>query len=101
MEGSKNSQASTPVRARLLISGRVQGVYFRAAARQEAQAQQLTGWVRNRPDGHVEAVVEGEEAAVQRFVAWCHSGPPGAQVTAVQVTIEPSSGVFDDFRITG
>jgi acylphosphatase len=87
------------LRASILISGRVQGVYFRAYAREVAQKQRLSGWVRNRVDGTVEAVVEGEETAVQGFIAWCHDGPPGARVTDVQVTWVPYKGDFRDFRI--
>jgi acylphosphatase len=89
------------VRARVIVRGRVQGVYFRASARDVARAQRLSGWVRNRMDGDVEAVVEGEEAAVQALIAWCHVGPPGAYVTAVQVTAEPYVGEFEDFRVIG
>jgi acylphosphatase len=99
MEPVRNSQESTLVRARLRICGRVQGVYFRAAARQVAQAQQVTGWVRNCADGTVEAVVEGAEGAVQRFITWCHDGPAGARVAAVELTLEPYRGEFRDFRI--
>jgi len=89
------------VRARLIIAGWVQGVYFRASARDVADAQRLAGWVRNRMDGAVEAVVEGEKAAVQAFIVWCHKGPPGAEVTDVQVTMEPYAGEYQGFRIVG
>jgi acylphosphatase len=100
MDRSRSSQ--TPmVCARIVISGRVQGVYFRASARDVARAQRLSGWVRNRLDGDVEAVVEGEKDAVQAFIAWCHDGPPGAHVTAVQVTMEPYTGELQGFRIAG
>jgi len=86
-------------RVRVRISGFVQGVYFRAYARKEAQKQGLYGWVRNRADGTVEAVVEGQESAVQAFIAWCHRGPPSAHVADVQVTWEPYRGEFDTFTI--
>jgi acylphosphatase len=89
------------IRGNIVISGRVQGVYFRASAREVARAHGLSGWVRNRADGDVEAVVEGDEAAVQAFLAWCHDGPPGAYVTAVQVTTAPYTGEFQGFRIVG
>jgi acylphosphatase len=89
------------MRARLVISGRVQGVAFRASACDVARAQHLSGWVRNRPDGDVEAVVEGEEAPVQAFITWCHRGPPGARVTAVHVTAEPYAGEYHGFRVVG
>jgi acylphosphatase len=87
------------LRARIVISGRVQGVYFRASARDVARARRLSGWVRNRTEGDVEAVVEGEEAAVQAFLKWCHHGPPGAYVTNVQVTPELYTGEYPSFCI--
>jgi acylphosphatase len=89
------------IRARIIISGRVQGVYFRASARDVARVQRLSGWIRNRLDGEVEAVVEGEEDAVQAFLAWCHDGPTGAHVTAVQVAREPYTGEFHGFHVVG
>jgi acylphosphatase len=85
----------------VLIAGQVQGVGFRFAARQTAQQQGVSGWVRNRPDASVEAVVEGEEAAVQAFLAWCRRGPIGSVVTDVQVTWAPYQGEFHGFRILG
>ena len=101
MDRIRSDQGSTRIRARLIISGRVQGVAYRASACNVAQAQRLSGWVRNRYDGDVETVVEGGEDAVHRFIAWCHAGPPGARVAAVQVTIEPYTGEFRGFRIVG
>ena len=92
-------KGDTLARARVLISGLVQGVYFRAYARDIAQKHRLSGWVRNRIDSSVEAVVEGEEAAVQVFITWCHGGPPAARVTDVQVTWEPYKGDSRGFRI--
>jgi acylphosphatase len=89
------------IRARTVISGRVQGVYFRASARDVARAQRLSGWVRNRTNGDVEAVVEGEEGDVQAFIAWCHVGPPGAHVTEVQVTMDPYTDEYQGFHIVG
>jgi acylphosphatase len=100
MDQTGSNQGSM-VRARLIISGRVQGVYFRAAARDVAHAQRLSGWVRNRYDGDVETAVEGEEGAVRAFIDWCYDGPPGAHVTAVQVTIEPYTGELQGFHIVG
>jgi acylphosphatase len=99
MDRTSSNQES--IRARLVISGRVQGVYFRASARDVAQTQRLSGWVRNCYDGDVEAIVEGEEDAVQAFIAWCHDGPPGAHVSATQVTVEPYIGEFHGFHILG
>lgn len=81
-EGDK--PGSSPVRVRILVSGRVQGVGFRYAAVREGRRLNLRGWVRNMPDGRVEVVAEGPENAVQKMVTWCHAGPPAALVTAVQ-----------------
>lgn len=71
------------VRRRVVVSGRVQGVWFRNACRREAQAVGLAGWVRNRPDGTVEAAFEGSPDAVAALVAWCRTGPPRARVTGI------------------
>ncbi len=76
------------VRAHVIISGQVQGVFFRDSARREARARRLAGWVRNRPDGTVEAVFQGERDAVEALVRWCHTGPPQAAVDEVTVTWE-------------
>jgi acylphosphatase len=100
MNRNRTSQTAM-MRARLIISGRVQGVYFRASAQDVARARRLAGWIRNRSDGAVEVVVEGEAEAVEGFIAWCHQGPPGAHVTTVQVTTGPYSGEFRGFRIVG
>ena len=89
----------TDVRAHVYISGRVQGVVFRESARREAKAHGVSGWVRNLPDGRVEATFEGEEADVQELVQWCHRGPSRARVDHVQVDWEPYAAEFDDFQI--
>jgi acylphosphatase len=86
------------VRKHLRIAGRVQGVGFRYAAAETARALKLAGFVRNCQDGTVEAVAEGEAAAVAEFVAWCGHGPAGARVTRVDVTDEAPAGARD-FRI--
>ena len=80
----------------LVIRGRVQGVSYRAGAVAEADRLGLTGWVRNRRDGSVEAVVGGPEAAVADFIAWARRGPAGAVVGAVEVAdVErPDGGPF-------
>jgi acylphosphatase len=70
-------------RAHLYISGRVQGVFFRAATADEARRRGLSGWVRNRLDGRVEAVFQGEPSSVAAMVSWCHNGPPHARVDSV------------------
>jgi len=76
------------MRKRVVVHGRVQGVFFRDSTRQRAQAARVAGWVANRPDGTVEAVFEGEAEAVEALVGWMHDGPRGAQVERVEVTEE-------------
>jgi acylphosphatase len=73
-------------RTHVLVSGKVQGVWFRESTRQEAERLGVGGWVRNLPDGRVEAVFTGPAAAVDAMVAWCHRGPPAAQVAGVAAT---------------
>lgn len=80
------------IRQRVVVSGRVQNVWYRDSCRTEAQARGVAGWVRNRADGTVEAVFEGEPDAVQQMVDWCRIGPPRARVTAVDATTEPVEG---------
>lgn len=75
------------------MSGRVQGVYFRDTVRRAALAAGVSGWVRNNPDGTVEAVLEGDEDAVERVVAVCRTGPPGARVDDVLVRSEHPQGL--------
>ena len=75
----------TPARVHLVVRGRVQGVFFRGAMRTEAERLGVTGWVRNRPDGTVEAEAEGDRAALDALVAWAHHGPPAARVADVAV----------------
>lgn len=82
---------------RLTISGHVQGVGFRYALADEARARKLSGWVRNRRDGSVEAVLAGPEADVEAVIAWAHRGPPAAHVTAVAV--EPAATDSREFEI--
>lgn len=79
-------------RAHVWVSGRVQGVCFRAYTREEARRLGLAGWVRNLPDGRVEAVFEGEKEKVERAVAWCRLGPPSADVSGVEVAWEGTTG---------
>ena len=84
--------ATEPIRRRVVISGRVQGVGFRWSCRRMAEAEGVTGWCRNLPDGRVEACFEGDSAAVERALAWCRRGPSSAIVTSVDVTPEPPQG---------
>jgi acylphosphatase len=79
-------------RARVVVRGRVQGVFFRAEARGRARSLDLTGWVRNNPDGTVEAVFEGDRGRVESMVEWCRRGPPLADVDDVRVEWEEPSG---------
>jgi acylphosphatase len=77
-------------RAQVIVHGAVQGVFFRVEARDRARSLGLGGWVRNLPDGSVEAAFEGEEDQVESMLGWCARGPAGAQVDDVQVTwVEP------------
>jgi acylphosphatase len=74
-----------PIARRVVVSGDVQGVFFRDSTRREARRLGVTGWVRNRPDGRVEAFFEGEPAAVRELVRWCRDGPRHATVEDVEV----------------
>ncbi len=87
------------VRARIRITGVVQGVWFRGSTADEAARLGLAGWVRNAADGAVEAEAEGERAAVDALVRWCHRGPPAARVDAVEVSWEEARGDRPPFRI--
>ena len=88
------------VRAHLEIMGQVQGVCFRWAATEEAERLGLTGWIRNLHNGHVEAVVEGDEKEVDAMIDWCYIGPPGARVIKVQVQRGIARGEFTGFGVT-
>lgn len=87
------------IRAHLYISGTVQGVFFRHYTFETAHKLGLTGWVRNLPDGRVEAVIEGAETKVEEMAEWCRRGPPSAKVTAVDIKREPPGGSFKGFDI--
>ncbi|HWP23421.1 MAG TPA: acylphosphatase [Candidatus Binatia bacterium] len=92
-------KVSATARAHLKISGRVQGVYYRASTLQQAQRLGLTGWVRNCPDGSVEAVAEGPRHKIDELIAWCKNGPPGARVAEVAVRWEAPQHAFHGFSI--
>ena len=81
------------VRRRVVAHGRVQGVFFRDSLRQRAQSRGVAGWVRNRPDGSVEATLEGEPDAVESVVAFMRAGPRGAEVERVDVAEEEPEGL--------
>jgi acylphosphatase len=87
------------VRAHVYVSGIVQGVFFRYETRRIAQELGVKGWVRNLPDGRVEAVFEGEEKTVNEMMEFCRKGPPGARVTGIKVEWEEYKGEFDSFTI--
>lgn len=82
----------------MLVSGAVQGVFFRDTCRRQARAAGVSGWVRNRADGRVEALFEGAPAAVERLVAWCREGPPQAVVDSVEISDQVLSGA-EGFRL--
>lgn len=84
---------------RVVVSGRVQGVYFRHSCRREANQRSVNGWVRNGDDETVRAHFEGEPTAVEALVDWCRTGPPEAQVDAVQIFEHQPEGLRD-FRVT-
>jgi acylphosphatase len=86
-------------RVHLIVSGRVQGVFFRQHTVERARGLGLTGWVKNCRDGTVEVMAEGKQEQLQKLVDWCHRGPRGAVVTKVQVAWEPGKGEFDDFDV--
>ena len=87
------------MRVHVIIKGRVQGVYFRGYTQEEALAAGVNGWVRNLPDGSVEAVFEGELEAVERLVSWCKKWPPAARVTEVTVKREDRCENLKGFTI--
>ncbi len=86
-------------RVHIWVSGKVQGVWYRASTVEEARRLGLTGWVRNLPDGRVEIVAEGPKERLEELIAWCHEGPPLAVVDRVDVVWETATGEFPDFSI--
>jgi acylphosphatase len=97
--GSRNLMMVMKTRVRVHVTGRVQGVFFRAETAELAQRLGLEGWVRNLPDGRVEALFEGEKQDVEKAVAFCRQGPPRAQVRKIDVEWENWKGEFSDFRV--
>ncbi|ABW67520.1 acylphosphatase [Desulfosudis oleivorans] len=88
------------VRVHAIIQGRVQGVFFRKETQHQATARHLTGWVKNRADGSVEAVFEGRRKDVEAVVRWCEQGPPAADVVRVEAVEQPYTGEFGAFLVT-
>jgi acylphosphatase len=86
-------------RARILATGMVQGVAYRQSAVWAAERLGLCGWVRNLPDGRVEALAEGPREKLESFVAWCWRGPPSARVSQVEVAWSPAQGGLEGFRV--
>jgi acylphosphatase len=82
----------------LIIKGKVQGVYYRASAKDVARDIGVTGWVKNMPDGNVEVIVSGSEERVEKFIEWCRKGPKNAEVTEVIVN-DSKEKPLTDFRI--
>jgi acylphosphatase len=93
-------QETAKARARVIVSGRVQGVFFRYTTREVASSLGLFGWVKNRWDGKVEAVFEGERKRVEQMIQWCDKGPPGAYVQHIETQWEEYLGEFDRFSIS-
>ena len=91
----------TQKRATVCFSGRVQGVWFRAYTKQQADRYHVCGWVRNRPDGSVEALFEGVESTVKNLIAICQTGPPSARVEEAQIKWQSATGEFSRFEILG
>jgi len=84
-------------RAHIWVSGKVQGVWYRATTVEEARKLRLTGWVKNLSDGGVEIVAEGPKESLDKLIVWCHEGPPLAIVGEVRVVWEPHTGEFLNF----
>ena len=91
--------AKLKARAHVLVSGRVQGVFFRVETRYEATKRNVWGWVRNIHDNRVEAIFEGQKEAVEKMIAFCRKGPTGAKVKDVTVQWQTYIGDFRDFKI--
>ena len=86
-------------RAHLVIKGLVQGVFYRASTQETAVTLGLKGWVRNLPDGSVEAIFEGPTEKVKEAVQWCYKGPPGARVTEIDENWSDYTGEFRNFGV--
>jgi acylphosphatase len=86
-------------RVQLFVRGRVQGVFFRAAAQREARRLGVCGWIKNRNDGSIEVVAEGDEDAIKEIISWAQHGPSAARVEQVDVRWKGYTGEFSEFRI--
>ncbi|MEK7790470.1 MAG: acylphosphatase [Deltaproteobacteria bacterium] len=83
----------------LVISGQVQGVFFRVHTKEMADSLELVGWVKNLPDGEVEVYAKGGPKHLEKFLQWCHKGPPQARVSDVEVVWDIDLGDFSSFEI--
>jgi acylphosphatase len=90
---------SEKTRCHVLVSGRVQGVFFRQNTLERAKALGLKGWVKNTKDGKVEAVFEGEKEKIEKILEWMRKGPPFARVDGLEIEWENFKGEFEDFEI--
>ncbi len=86
-------------RLHIFVEGIVQGVFFRASTKEESCKLGLTGWVKNCPNGHVEAIFEGDKDKIEQAIEWCKKGPPGAVVRNVETVWEQATGDYDSFTI--
>ena len=93
-------QGTQKARARVIVGGMVQGVFYRYSTQEMAHRLRVFGWVKNRWGGKVEAVFEGERDGVEEMIEWFHKGPPGAHVQSVDIHWEDYLGEFDQFSIT-
>ncbi|HUV51216.1 MAG TPA: acylphosphatase [Anaerolineae bacterium] len=100
MNTEKKISSDKKIRAHTVIAGRVQGVFFRMETKQAADHAGVFGWVRNKRDGNVEALLEGDEESVKSVLEWCRKGPPLACVKSVNVEFEDYKGEFKKFEIT-
>lgn len=96
---NKGGDDCLKIKAHVFITGRVQGVYFRYKTRDEAKKYGVNGWVRNLPDGRVEAVFEGEKGDVDKLVDFAGKGPSAAKVLDIDVEWQDYSGEFEDFEV--
>jgi acylphosphatase len=92
-------QSNDQEHAHVRISGQVQGVFYRDSTRQKAEELGITGWVKNLPDGRVEAVFEGPAERVREMVGWCEEGPQNASVEDVDTDFENTGGDLDGFEV--
>ena len=99
METPSNRVPMAQKRIQLIVRGRVQGVFFRASTQREARRLGITGWVRNRNDGSVEMLAEGDEDAVKELASWANHGPSAARVDSVDIRLRCYTGEFSEFAI--